>query len=349
MEQVSTTSDAVPDRRNEDWRFGRPHVWGRELFELSARATPLAASSDLIEYTDFTRYPCSGGVDTGSGDARVPVSVGTQALVQTVLQRVPQGRCFRIPDGERRDEPLVLRCEVEGVRVVHQHIVVGAGACAHITEEHHYCGEACLVNLRSYELLPGASLKLEQRELGNGASRAFCVSSFTCAAGARLCVLSTHSGHQWARHEVTTELTGEAGDALVLSANRLEGEQWLDMRMRQLHSVRGCKSRLLCKNVVEERATVIFGGNIRVQPCAQETDAYLTNLNLLMSPQCTIHSLPGLEILANRVRCSHGAASAPPDPEQLFYLQSRGLALPDAEELLAGAFLGDVRQKFENC
>lgn len=340
METEETARETIPEQRNEDWRFGRPHVWGRALYEHVVSAGLHRAVVEGIEYTDIERQAAGTGI-------REPLSVGSQGIVQEALRRAPECRCYRVPDGFCSEEPMILRSETGGDSVLNQHIIIGAGARVHIIEEHYNRGAAYAVNLRSYEIQSGAVLKLEQREHGDGEASVFCVSNFICAEGVRLCVMSTHDGHRWARHEQTTELNGEDGDVLMLSANRLKGEQWLDIRTRQVHTARACKSRLLCKNVSGGEARVIFGGNIRVQPEAQETDAYLTNLNLLMSPRCTVHTLPGLEILADRVKCSHGAASAPLDPEQLFYLQTRGIVRADAENLLVEAFLGEVRQKFE--
>lgn len=93
-------------------------------------------------------------------------------------------------------------------------------------------------------------------------------------------------------------------------------------------------------------ATAVFAGNIYVSPGAHDTDAYQSNRNMLLSENACIHSLPGLEILADRVRCSHGSASAPMDEEQLFYLLSRGIPRHQAQLLVAEGFLQDVAERF---
>ena len=81
---------------------------------------------------------------------------------------------------------------------------------------------------------------------------------------------------------------------------------------------------------------------IYVAPGAQKTDAYQTNRNLLLSPEARAQSVPMLEILANDVRCSHGSSTSPVDPEQVFYLMSRGIPKEQAQEVLVQAFLADV-------
>ena len=123
----------------------------------------------------------------------------------------------------------------------------------------------------------------------------------------------------------------------------------LDQHTRQVHHVGGVASDLLYKNVVDDSATAVFAGNIYVAPGAHHTDAYQSNRNMLLSEKATIHSLPGLEILADKVRCSHGSASAPMDEEQLFYLLSRGIPRQEALQLVAEGFLADATNRFHTA
>ena len=337
MHASDIESVSLPTRLNEDWRFGQPHIRAPQLAELIDRARQL----------DMDGSALPDGVQLEECTADVLPTVGSDALMQRALARLKRGHCLKIADGSHLPQPIVLRSEAHGAQVQYLRVVVGAGTQLHLIEEHAHNENSMLVCLRHYELLPGATLRLEQRENGSGCSHTLCVTSCSCASDTRLCLLSTHSDFTWARHESTLNLTAPRAEALLLSANRLRGKQCLDMRSLQLHSSPECKSRLLCKNVADEQSTAIFGGNIRVQPRSHNTDAYLSNLNLLLSPPATVHSLPTLEILADRVRCSHGAASAPLDAEQLFYLLSRGINLADARAILSEAFLADVRLQFE--
>ena len=116
-------------------------------------------------------------------------------------------------------------------------------------------------------------------------------------------------------------------------------EQLFDQRTIQVHEAPHCTSNLLCKNVLQKEAKSIFSGLIKVEEEAQHTDAYQTNRNLLLSSEAEADSLPGLEILANEVKCSHGATTSRIDPQELFYLRSRGLPISEAEELIALGFL----------
>ena len=105
------------------------------------------------------------------------------------------------------------------------------------------------------------------------------------------------------------------------------------------------KSDLLYKNTLSDTARTIFSGLIVVDPDAQKTDAYQSNRNLMLSDEAEANSLPGLEIQANDVRCTHGATSARIDREQEFYLESRGIGAVQAQELLVFGFFEEVLGK----
>ena len=124
-----------------------------------------------------------------------------------------------------------------------------------------------------------------------------------------------------------------------------EKEQLFDQRTRQLHLAPHGRSDLLYKNALMDEAKSIFSGLIKVEEPAQQTDAYQTNRNLLLSPKAEADSLPGLEILANEVKCSHGATTGEIDSDQLFYLLSRGIPKATAEQLLVFGFLREVLQR----
>jgi len=120
-----------------------------------------------------------------------------------------------------------------------------------------------------------------------------------------------------------------------------KNDQLFDQRTIQVHEAPHCTSNLLCKNVLCNQSRSIFSGLIKVEEEAQHTDAYQTNRNLLLGSEGKADSLPGLEILANEVKCSHGATTSRIDPQDLFYLQSRGITSEKSEKLIALGFLNE--------
>ena len=106
-------------------------------------------------------------------------------------------------------------------------------------------------------------------------------------------------------------------------------------------------SDLLYKNALDDRARTTFGGLIRVEPHAHFTDAYQKVRNLLLSDDAEANSMPGLEILADNVRCTHGATSGQIDEDELFYLRTRGIPIKTAQHLIVTGFLNEVVRRLD--
>lgn len=134
----------------------------------------------------------------------------------------------------------------------------------------------------------------------------------------------------------------------MLALTVASGAREFDQRTLQTHIAPNTTSNLLYKNALLDTAKTIFSGLIIVEPDAQKTDAYQKNRNLMLSDEAEAHSLPGLEIRANDVRCSHGSTSARIDSEQEFYLQARGINPTEARRLLVSAFFEEVLNKLDD-
>ena len=127
-----------------------------------------------------------------------------------------------------------------------------------------------------------------------------------------------------------------------------EEKQEFDQRTHQYHLAPNATSEFLYKNALLDKSHTIFSGMIEVDKCAQQTDAYQTNRNLLLSPLATADSLPGLEIEANDVKCSHGATTGQIDSEELFYMKARGIQERQAKQLLVFGFFEEIIEKIDN-
>ena len=165
---------------------------------------------------------------------------------------------------------------------------------------------------------------------------------------ARVLSVNLHSGARQARHESFSQLQAPGAHSEMLALTIAHGTQEFDQRTLQIHQAPNTSSNLLYKNALLDQTRTIFSGLIVVDPDAQKTDAYQSNRNLMLSSDAEANSLPGLEIQANDVRCSHGATSARIDAEQEFYLQSRGIAKPQADELLVFGFFEEVLSQIQN-
>jgi Fe-S cluster assembly protein SufD len=164
-------------------------------------------------------------------------------------------------------------------------------------------------------------------QIGAGAS----YDGFTLTTGSRL-----------ARSELHARLAGANAHAAINAAQVLRGHQHADFTTVVSHDAPNGASRQTVKNVLADHARGVFQGKIEVARAAQKTDGYQMNQALLLSEHAEIDCKPQLEIYADDVKCSHGATVGALDPEQLFYLLSRGIPQAEARALLVRAFLSEA-------
>ena len=160
--------------------------------------------------------------------------------------------------------------------------------------------------------------------------------------------LNLHLGGKYSRFESLSRLIGEGGRSDLLAVAVAKHQQEFDARTLQDHVAPHTASDLLYKNALDDRARTIFGGLIRVEPHAHFTDAYQKVRNLLLSDDSEANSMPGLEIVADNVRCTHGATSGQIDEDELFYLRTRGIPTKVAQRLLVTGFLDEVIQRLNH-
>jgi Fe-S cluster assembly protein SufD len=137
-------------------------------------------------------------------------------------------------------------------------------------------------------------------------------------------------------------LAGQGSTALMSGAYFVDGQQHLDYDTEQIHLVPHTTSDLLYKGALKDEARSVWQGNIHVYPGAQRTDAYQASRNLSLSNAARADSIPGLEIEADDVRCTHGAAVSQVDKEEIFYLMARGIPEKIAEQLIVNGFFKPV-------
>ncbi len=159
--------------------------------------------------------------------------------------------------------------------------------------------------------------------------------------------LNLHLGGAYSRFESLSRITGENGRSDLLSVSVGDRAQEFDARTLQDHASPHTTSDLLYKNSLSGKSRNTFGGLIRVEPHAHFTDAYQTVRNLLLSDDAEANSMPGLEILADNVKCSHGATSGQLHEDELFYLLARGIPKSVAQRLLVTGFLNEVIQRLD--
>jgi Fe-S cluster assembly protein SufD len=144
-----------------------------------------------------------------------------------------------------------------------------------------------------------------------------------------------------------TQLAGPGAHGTVTGAYATRGRQHLDFDTLQEHAAPDTTSDLAFRGILSDRSSAVWRGMIKVDPGAQRTDAFQESRNLLLSKRAHADAIPGLEILADDVRCTHAAAIAQIDREQLFYLRSHGLSEADSQRLVIEGFLQALVERFE--
>jgi Fe-S cluster assembly protein SufD len=157
--------------------------------------------------------------------------------------------------------------------------------------------------------------------------------------------VSSHSfslGGKLVRNDVDAVLDGEGAEVTLNGLYLADGDRLVDNHTAIDHAKAHCPSHEIYKGILGGKARAVFNGKIIVRQDAQKTDAKQTNRALLLSDDASINTKPQLEIFADDVKCTHGAAIGQLDEDALFYLRARGLTYFEARDLLIHAFAGEI-------
>src|ERR1700720_359625 len=267
------------------------------------------------------------------------------ALHKSVVQA---GTFLWVPRGVEIRDPFEVFHLVQGDwSAVFPHTLIIAEDNSRVTLLEHFIsanpedrGLACGVN--DLVLKPGSKLNYVSIQEWSKNFVSVQVNSTVAARDSAALNLAMNFGGKYSRLESISRMIdrGARSDMLAISVAR--GDQEFDQRTLQDHQKPDTTSDLLYKNALHDRSRTIFSGLIKVEPGAHRTDAYQKGRNLLLSDDAEANSMPGLEILADDVRCTHGATSGQVEPEELFYLKSRGIDDLAAKRLIARGFLNEV-------
>ncbi len=204
-------------------------------------------------------------------------------------------------------------------------------------------GFACGVN----DLIVGAGAKVTYVCTQDWSANTLSIQINATTVGRDATALNLHLGlgGKYSRLESLSRLIGEGAHSDMLAVSIGDEAQEFDARTLQDHASPHTNSDLLFKNALSGHARNTFGGLIRVEPHAHFTDAYQKVRNLLLSDDAEANSMPGLEILADNVKCSHGATSGQLDEDEMFYLLARGIPAAVSRQLLVGGFLNEVLER----
>ena len=269
------------------------------------------------------------------------------AALNTAFLR--DGAFVCIPPGTIIERPILLlfvSVSPETASVSHPRVLIVAGDRSQVRIVESYVGlpgEEYFTNAVT-EVVVGSGAVVDHYKLQQESRRAHHVGSMY-VHGTRDAVFSSHSiafGGALVRNDVVAVLDGEGGDCTLNGLYLADDRRLVDNHTTIDHAKPHCGSHEIYKGILSGHARAVFNGKIIVRPDAQKTDAKQTNKALLLSDDAQINTKPQLEIFANDVKCTHGAAVGQLDEDAIFYLRARGLDLPQARAMLIHAFAGDV-------
>jgi Fe-S cluster assembly protein SufD len=271
----------------------------------------------------------------------------------TLNERDWEGGAFvHIPAGVVVDAPILLTAVTSTPGTILNRrvlIVLDEGAEAEVWEQY-VSGSADATVLNTVvELRVGQNAKLRYvcgQEL-NERSWIFGSQRAEVARDGSLDWVALGFGSAKGKVRMETLLAGPGADAKVTGAYAPHARQHVDFDTTQEHGAPNTTSDLAFRGILADRSSAVWRGMIKVDPGAQQTDAFQVCRNLLLSKRAHADAIPGLEILANDVRCTHAAAVAQIDKEQLFYLRSRGLDHATSTRLVIEGFMSELVERFE--
>lgn len=281
-----------------------------------------------------------------------PVELGSHKFAALHRARLATGTFLYVPKNTEVALPIELFHWVEGENAsVFPHTLIVCGENSKVTVIDRFRSAdqkralACGVN--DLHLERGAQLTYVAVQDWSRETLAFHINSTLVAREASSTALALNFGGGVVRGEALSRLTGEGARSVMLSINPVDGSRQIDQRTLQDHLAPRATSDLLYLNSLDDSARTIFSGLIKVAEGAHQTDAYQKVRNLMLSDEAEANSMPGLEILADNVRCTHGATAGEISDDELFYLQARGISENAGRRLIQNGFFQTLLERLE--
>jgi Fe-S cluster assembly protein SufD len=368
----------IPTVREEEWRFTNVAPIGAVDFQPAGPISGTAARLADFAYTDapLRLVIVNGRFDTTLSRVKgLPngVHVGSLAVAlkddSDVVQRyfgqladlnarsftalntafVDDGAFVHVPENAALETPIqiVFVTGGEGAHVMaHPRtlIVAGAGARATIVESYIGAADETYFSNAVSEVFVGENAGIDHYRVQQESLEAFHLGALH-AHTSRSARFRSHAfslGGRIVRNDAGVILDGEGGDCTLNGLYLADRDRLVDNHTTIDHAKPHCGSHEVYKGILGGTSRAVFNGKIIVRQDAQKTDAKQTNRALLLSNGATINTKPQLEIFADDVKCTHGAAIGQLDEEAIFYLRARGLTYVEARDMLIHAFAGQI-------
>jgi Fe-S cluster assembly protein SufD len=371
---------AIPTSRDEEWRFTDLSGLVAQTWQSPSPAKDLAACDSIVVPEAGSRLVFLNGrlqpqlsKTTGLPDgvfvgelAQLPMAM--QSLVQSLLGKQPGGQevftalntasltdiaVVLVPERVVVEQPihLVFLSRTGGVTTLAQPrclVVAQAGSRLTLVEEFTAADQAsAYFNNAVTEVVLAPQAQVNHTRIQWETNQAFHIgkTAVTQAQDSQYSCTALSLGGQMARHNLELYQTGSGTETHLTSLTLVESTATADTHSLIAFTQPHGKANQLHKCIANGKGHGVFNGRIQVAKAAQLTDAAQLSRNLLLSPQARIDTKPQLEIVADNVKCAHGATVSQLEDEEVFYLQSRGIDSVAARKLLTFAFANEVIEK----
>jgi Fe-S cluster assembly protein SufD len=358
----------LPDTNEEHWRFTDLKGFDPDAFSHVQGSGPRTGPVETMLELDVAGLATI--TEAGVEIERLPEGVTFEPLTEDHEQLYSlvgwdekfaahnaalweHGLLVVVPKGVELDKPLYVRVTnstEDGSLFWRLLVVAEEGARFTLIEE----AASSSPGLRSYtntaqEFFLGPHSKFEYVSIQNLSRETWHFASHHARLDrdAELDWVAGGFGSKKGKVRIQNDLAGEGATSRVTGAYFADGDQHLDYDTFQEHIAPHTTSDFAFKGALRDTSTAVWRGMIRVERDAQKTNAYQENRNLMLSPTTHAVPIPGLEILANDVRCTHGATVSRVNREELFYAMARGLSRGEAERLIVRGFFQDILDRIE--
>jgi Fe-S cluster assembly protein SufD len=335
----------VPTNRDEAWRYTNLRGFDPDVYEVQ----PATLSLSDAELPDGVVFGSLAALAAERPELVEPyyatVVSGEEKFASGNAAAWADGVLLHVPAGVEVTVPLRATIELpaEGAAIHHRTLVVlERGAKATFAEDYSSDVAGYVNTVVELVIGDGARLEYVTTQKHHAGTRQFGTHRATVGRDGEVDWVVLGLGGTRAKSRIESYLADQGANAKVTGAYFLAGSEHADYDTTQEHAAPNTTSDLYFKGVLTDHARAVWRGVIRVDKHAQKTDAYQENRNLLLSHDAHADSIPGLEIEANDVRCTHGATIGQIDRLQLFYLMSRGLSRRQAERLIVRGFFQPV-------
>ncbi|MBE2246170.1 MAG: Fe-S cluster assembly protein SufD [Candidatus Competibacteraceae bacterium] len=360
---------SCPSSRNESWKYTPLHNWIEPILEtpthdglipqvkegqnmlyfFNGKLIHIHLSSELENCIEV--HP--GQTDIQPDFPLLPEKDNNHFFTELASLAPHAGYLIRVKAETRPAANLHILYDWDGAHHVLNtlnHIVVEKNASLQLLVESKSSATTSVLHNQLTRIWLHEDASLTLYRMHNTSSGFSLIDELSCTVEyrARFHACQVTAGGGLIRNNYKVCLNGESADANLRALNILSGNTHADSHVTMIHQSPSCTSNQTFKSIVSQEATAVFSGTIHVERDAQKTNAFQSSRSILLGDKSRSYAKPRLEIYADDVKCSHGATTGQINQEALFYLQSRGISLPTARNMLIAAFASDVLTGIEN-